>query len=257
MVPHSQEPDRTSRFDERFPGLWPEYNRHGDVLGPLWGGLYETFAEFQFVLVHDRSGEMLARGNTIPLVWDENPDNLPSGIDDLVRRAFAGWPQPPNALSAIAAEVPPENRSKGLGALLLKAMAALATERGFRNLLAPVRPNLKERYPLTPIDEYVHWKAADGLPFDPWMRIHVALGAKVLKPAPRSLQITATVAEWENWTGMAFPATGTYVFPHGLSTLQIDREHDVGSYWEPNVWMLHPVPAKGAPKGPGSAPGRW
>jgi hypothetical protein len=40
---------------------------------------------------------------------------------------------------------------------------------------------------------------------------------------------------------MAFPESGTYWFPNGLTTLAIDREVDHGSYWEPNVWMAHTV----------------
>jgi hypothetical protein len=54
------------------------------------------------------------------------------------------------------------------------------------------------------------------------------------------LRITGTVDEWEAWTSMAFPETGDYVFPEGLAPVHIDREADVGSYWEPNVWMIHP-----------------
>ena len=38
---------------------------------------------------------------------------------------------------------------------------------------------------------------------------------------------------------MAFPESGDYVFPRGLATVAIDREADVGRYWEPNVWMVH------------------
>ena len=59
---------------------------------------------------------------------------------------------------------------------------------------------------------------------------------------PRSLRITGTVAEWASWTEMAFPETGDYVFPAGLATVHIDRERDLGEYWEPNVWMVHPAP---------------
>jgi hypothetical protein len=51
--------------------------------------------------------------------------------------------------------------------------------------------------------------------------------------------MTGTVADWEAWTGMAFPATGEYVIPDGLSTLHIDRAADSGTYTEPNVWMRH------------------
>ena len=63
----------------------------------------------------------------------------------------------------------------------------------------------------------------------------------MLKPEPESLRITGSVAEWEEWTEMAYPETGEYVFPQGLATVAIDREADVGRYWEPNVWMRHQV----------------
>jgi GNAT superfamily N-acetyltransferase len=243
VIVHSEEPDLTSRFDQLFPSVWPEFNMHGDVLHPRWEQLYEDFPGYQFVLVNDRTNTLLARGNTLPFFWDGDPDHLPEGIDATVEQGFADHAsgQPPTTLSAMAAEVAPENRSKGLGSLLLKAMTVLATENGLSTLVAPVRPNRKYRYPLTPIEEYVHWKRPDGLPFDPWMRLHVLLGAKILKPAPRSLKISGTVAEWEAWSGMVFPASGTYVIPDGLATLEIDREQDIGCYWEPNVWMQHPI----------------
>ena len=49
------------------------------------------------------------------------------------------------------------------------------------------------------------------------------------------------MAEWEEWTETPFPESGTYVFPHGLAPLEIDREADLGGYWEPNVWVRHRV----------------
>jgi hypothetical protein len=39
----------------------------------------------------------------------------------------------------------------------------------------------------------------------------------------------------------AFPETGDYVFPAGLATVHIDRDRDIGEYWEPNIWIIHPV----------------
>lgn len=252
VISHAEEPDCTSRFDQLFPSVWPEFNLHGDVLQPLWGRLYQDFGDFQFILVNDRTNTLLARGNTLPFTWDGEAGHLPEGIDALAEQVFAELEAatPPNALSAMAAEVPPENRSKGLGTMLLKAMAGLATSHGLTRLVAPLRPTRKSRYPLTPIEEYMHWKTPDGLPFDPWMRIHVLLGAKILRPAPRSLRISGTVAEWESWTGMSFPASGVYVIPDGLATLEIDRQRDTGCYWEPNVWMEHPVNPEPAPSSP-------
>jgi hypothetical protein len=40
---------------------------------------------------------------------------------------------------------------------------------------------------------------------------------------------------------MAFRESGAYVFPHGLAPVEIDRDQDVGLYWEPNVWVRHRV----------------
>ena len=120
-------------------------------------------------------------------------------------------------------------------------MVEIAGRHGFGALIAPVRPNLKHRYPLVPIERYAGWRRGDGSLFDPWLRIHERLGAKVLRPEPESLRITGTVAEWESWTEMAFPESGAYPFPGGLVPVTIDRIADIGSYWEPNVWMRHVV----------------
>ena len=79
-----------------------------------------------------------------------------------------------------------------------------------------------------------------GAPFDPWLRTHWRLGGTIIATAPRSQTMTGTVAEWESWTGMAFPATGDYVIPRGLSILHIDTVEDSGTYTEPNVWVRHP-----------------
>ena len=116
--------------------------------------------------------------------------------------------------------------------------------------IAPVRPSLKDRYPTIPIERYAHWTRPGGEPFDPWVRVHTRMGARIGPAIPESLHITGTVAEWESWTAMEFPETGDYVFPAGLATVHIDRERDTGEYWEPNIWIIHE-----ASGGSGGAPG--
>jgi hypothetical protein len=124
---------------------------------------------------------------------------------------------------------------------MIEAMAGIARAHGLRALIAPLRPTWKERYPLTPIERYAAWTRADGLPFDPWIRTHVRLGAEILRPEPESLRIVGMVAEWEAWTGLPLPESGEYVFPQGLALLRVDREADRGVYFEPNVWVGHSV----------------
>ena len=38
---------------------------------------------------------------------------------------------------------------------------------------------------------------------------------------------------------MRFPGDGQYTFPDGLAPVDIDHERDLGTYWEPNVWIVH------------------
>jgi hypothetical protein len=123
--------------------------------------------------------------------------------------------------------------------VVLTAMAGLARDAGLSHLIAPVRPSRKDRYPTIPIERYARWTRPDGSPFDPWVRVHTRMGARIGPVIPRSLHITGTAAEWESWTGMEFPETGDYVFPAGLSTVHIDRENGTGEYWEPNIWIIH------------------
>jgi hypothetical protein len=106
-------------------------------------------------------------------------------------------------------------------------------------VIAPVRPTLKSRYPLTAMENFSRWTRPDGLHIDPWVRAHQRLGATILGPAPRSMTIVGTVAEWELWARMVFPETGQYVVPDALDLVQIDREQDAGTYVEPNLWMRH------------------
>jgi hypothetical protein len=120
-------------------------------------------------------------------------------------------------------------------------MTELAAQHGLDPLVAPVRPTLKARYPLTPMERYLAWRRADGELFDPWLRVHERLGAEILGVCASSLVVEGAVGEWEEWTDMAFPESGSYVVEGALVPVEIDREQDIGRYVEPNVWMRHPL----------------
>jgi hypothetical protein len=124
---------------------------------------------------------------------------------------------------------------------MVGTMRAIARLRGQRALIACVRPTDKERYPTIPIERYAAWTRPDGLPFDAWIRLHVRLGGRIVRPSPASMTIRGTVAEWEGWTGMAFPETGDYVVPRAAALVHIDQKSDVGTYLDPNVWVVHDV----------------
>ena len=241
VVRYSERPELWDSIRDLSEDVWPEYNLHGETLNYYWAQLYDVFPDWQFVLYDPGDRTVLAEGHTVPLAWDGTDAGLGPGIDVTMAAAFelraAGGT--PTAASALAAEIPPRHPGKRLSGVMLTAMADLAREAGLSHLIAPVRPSRKDRYPTIPIERYVRWTRPDGSPFDSWIRVHTRLGARIGPAIPRSLHITGTVGEWESWTQMPFPETGDYVFPAGLATVHIDRDRDIGEYWEPNVWIVH------------------
>jgi GNAT superfamily N-acetyltransferase len=243
VVRYSERPELWDAISDLSAEVWPEYNQHGETLNYYWDQLYEVFPDWQFVLYHRGDNVVLAEGHTIPVAWDGTDAGLGPGIDATIEAGFrlraAGGQA--TTVSALAAEIPPRHQGRRLASVMLRAMAGMARDAGLAHLIAPVRPNLKERYPTIPIERYAHWTRPDGSSFDPWIRMHTRLGARIGPAIPHSLHITGTVGQWESWTGMQFPETGDYVFPAGLATVHIDTDRDLGEYWEPNIWIIHEV----------------
>ena len=238
FVTVAERPDLTEPAWELTHDAFPEYNNHGDVLNLYWGRLTEERPEFQFHLTGDNDA-ILARARSLPVRWDGSVEDLPAGFDGAIARGFDE--DGANALCAMVIMIPRDLRGHGFSTVAVRAMLELARLHGLKALIAPVRPSRKEHYPLMPIEHYAAWRRPDGFLFDPWMRVHERIGATVLKPEPRSVRITGDIAEWEQWTGMAFPESGDYWFPGGLATVTIDHESSLGRYWEPSVWMRHAV----------------
>lgn len=222
-----------------FRPLWPEFIFH-DPVDAEFSSRVETYFPYYDVMVLD--GEDIVTGGWgVPILWDGTADDLPGGYDDALVRAVTGHEGriPPDTLCIMAAAVRPGRRGSGLAGTALSALRERAISGGLKRVIAPVRPTLKSRYPLTAMEDFARWMRPDGLHLDPWVRAHQRLGATILGPARRSMTITGTVAEWEEWTKMAFPETGLYVVPDALDLVQVDCEQNRGTYVESNLWMQH------------------
>ncbi len=135
---------------------------------PYWSSLFDAFADFQ-ILFCDPAGALIALGHTIPFSWAGTIEDLSLTINEVMERAVDVYHnrRAPTSLSALAALVSPERQRQGLSSEILRAMCSLAAGHGMCSLVAPVRPTLKNLYPLTPIERYARWKRDDGAPFDP------------------------------------------------------------------------------------------
>ena len=231
---YAERPDLAARTGE-VEDTMASFMGHGEVALRYWHLLRPELPELQLVLWDEERDAVVGHARTVPARMAEG---LPGGIDDMLEAWFGEGGRPePDVLSAMVAVVDRGRQGEGLSTHLVEAMRGLAREHGYPALVAPVRPTWKERYPLIPMERYARWTRDDGLPFDPWLRVHAKLGAELLEVCPASMRIEASVAEWKEWTGLVFPDDGDYLVPGALVPVRVEAGH--GVYVEPNVWMRH------------------
>jgi hypothetical protein len=238
----AEAPDLREPMAYHSAAVWPDFMLESPIAGDNWHRLAEDFAPYQVCLL-DADGAIGAALNCAPLAWDGTEAGLPDGWEDQLVRSCADLDagREPGAIGALQIAVGRGRRGDGLSGVMLDAMRAIARLRGLPAVMACVRPTDKERYPTIPIERYAAWTRADGLPFDAWIRLHVRLGGRIVRPSPRSMTIGGSVADWERWADMAFPESGDYVVPRAADLVHIDRAADHGVYHDPNVWILHEV----------------
>jgi GNAT superfamily N-acetyltransferase len=248
IVSTGERPDLTDSPQAPLRDGWPAFVLRGQVPRTHRDALAGYFPDFDVLLLEtdndsdDGAGdEVLARAVAVALRWDGAVASLPAGYDGALVAAVSQHESgvEPDTLCIVSATVRADRTGGGLASAALTALRDRAAAAGLARVIVPVRPTLKASYPLTPMADFMGWTRDDGLHLDPWVRTHQRLGATILGPAPRSMVVSGTVAQWERWTGMAFPQTGSYVVPGGLDLVEIDREHDQGIYAETNLWMRH------------------
>jgi GNAT superfamily N-acetyltransferase len=200
------------------------------------------------LLAVDPEGSIVARSFRVDFAMGEGigrPSLPDDGWDGILLWAFFDrvLQRPPTHTSAIEITIHPDHRGTGLAGRMIGAMAADAARAGFDALYAPVRPSRKTEEPETPMEEYIARFRDDGLPFDPWIRAHVRLGAEIVKVCPTAMTISGTLVEWREWTGLPFDRSGPVAVPGALVPVHVSVEHDHAVYVEPNVWMRHPLSA--------------
>jgi GNAT superfamily N-acetyltransferase len=240
---------RDKVFEPDIQSAVPEFMRHDRTARLYYGvGWLDRYLEYGLVAVDPEAPDRpIARAFSVPFAFrDGRPEReeLPArGWDAVIRWGaedqLAG--RAPNAVSALEIMVAPRHHGKGVSQRMLRAMRDNVRRLGFADLYAPLRPTLKEKEPRTPFAEYAARRRGDGLPSDPWVRVHLRMGARIVKIAPISMVVPGTIAEWSKWTGMDFAESGDIVVPGALAPVHVSLEQDHAIYVEPNLWVHHRV----------------
>ncbi len=136
-----------------------------------------------------------------------------------------------NAVSLIEASIDPDFRGQGLSTLLIERVKKFTREKGYSQLIAPVRPVGKARFAQESMEDYLARER------DPWLRVHLESGAEIVNVCHDSVRVRATLAKWREWTGLPFSEGDSVIVDGALMPIQ--SSGDIGVYQEPNVWVRY------------------
>lgn len=239
IVTVAERPDLDEEAAVALRERWPEFVFHDSLVRQYIDRVEGYFEDLAITVVHE--GRVAAGGWGVPFAWDGTPDGLPEGFRTALVASIEDHEatRATNTFGFMAAAVAKEHDKQGLATVVLGALTERALAAGLRHVVAPIRPTWKHKYPQVPMAEYATWTREDGFSIDPWIRTHQRMGAAIIKPAPDSMVVTGTVAEWEQWAGMPFPVSGSYAVPDALNLVEVDREKNRAIYREENLWIQH------------------
>lgn len=239
----AERPEMLDRVME-MPDTWHQFTTQDPVGNAHYGRIPRELPQYA-LFAEDERGEVVAHAYSVPFALAaEGRGLLPArGWDEVLVWAFADLRAGvrPDTVSAISVVVAPHAQGGGLSARMLSAMRDNARAHGFSEVVAPVRPSAKHLEPHTPIEEYAHRVRPDGLPHDPWLRVHARAGATIDSIAPASMTVAGSLEQWRRWTGLPFDTAGDIEVPGALVPVRCEPERGHAVYVEPNVWMRHPL----------------
>lgn len=243
VVSFKERPDLYDLQEEICGKAFPTFLYYSETAINTWEKMIEYYKEYQLLLLHN--DKIVCIFNCMPMNWNFSDEELPEeafewGLEKELKDFEAG--KEINAALGVQIIIPKEYQGKGISSIAVAEIKAMCVKMGIRKLIIPIRPTLKSKYPINDIDNYINWKNEKGLPFDPWLRVHVKQKGKIIGTCTNAVEIRGTVEQWEKWTNMKFPESGMYVVEGALCPININSEINLGIYNEPNVWVSYELP---------------
>ncbi|MFE7353638.1 N-acetyltransferase [Streptomyces sp. NPDC057543] len=229
----------------RMPDTRPHFLRQDPVGRQYFGRIAAEFPEYSLVAT-EPDGTVVARGFSVPFALravdvpgrGELPD---AGWAQVLLWAFVDLRdgRVPDTVGAIEIFVAGDRRGRGIAGRMLTVMRANAGRLGFAEVVAPVRPNAKHLEMRAPIEEYAYRTREDGLPCDPWLRVHVRAGGEIVGIAAESMRVVGSLEQWRRCTGLPFDDAGDVEVPGALMPVRCSVQRKYAVYVEPHVWVRH------------------
>ncbi len=232
-------PDLAEQMQKLYAGAFPKFMGAERVMRTYWKFVEEEFSDYQILLTSE--DKVIAIVNSGAFNFDgDNAELDEGGIYWGLKKIASDFykNKKPNAFMALQITINPDYKGKRLSYICVKELIRLGKEKGYTRLFIPIRPSAKFKYPLMDSEKYFSWTNEEGLPFDPWIRVHVKLGATIVKKC-NGIFISGTISEWEDWTGLKFPYSGEYIVPGALQPIKVDIEKGTVEYSQENLWLVH------------------
>ncbi len=202
-----------------------------------WPRLRQEFAAYQVVIVDDNQQQPIGVINTVPLNWQASLEYLPEeGWDWALANAELGG----NWHCILFIAIIPAYRGQQLAEKAVQIAKQLGQTYGHQGTIVPVRPTRKKCFPTMSMAAYLEKHHEDGRVYDPWLRLHLKLGAKIIKICHRAMTITLSLEEWFKYGAVPHKDDPQeLIVPDGLVPVRIISGKNIGIYEEPNVWLVH------------------
>lgn len=243
VVSFKERLDLYDKQEEICGNAFPTFLYYSEIAAKTWEKMIEYYKEYQLLFLHDEN--IVCVFNCMPMNLDFTDEELPEeafnwglekGIEDFENGKEI------NAALGVQIIIPSKYQGKGISSIAVVEIKKMCAQKGIKKLIIPIRPTLKSKYPINDMDNYINWKNEKGLPFDPWLRVHVKQKGKIISSCKKAVEIKGTIKQWETWTNMKFPESGWYVIEGALCPIKINTKKNLGIYIEPNVWVSHEIP---------------
>lgn len=230
---------------------WPDFIHHDRLANALLNQVMVEFPEFCAIATVDDAP--VARARAIPFdATGVGRELFPDGGWDIVQlwgfedKRSGGVP---TAASALEIAIDKAHLGSGLSYRMLSAMREAVAVQGISTLVAPIRPTAKHLEPHLPIGDYLKLTRDDGMPADPWLRVHVRAGGIPVGVTRTAMVIAGSLEEWRAWTGLPFDRSGDVVVPGALVPVHCDVTHEHAAYVEPGIWIRHDLAERATDSG--------